>query len=179
MTFAFKKITSVMAVTVLAAGLCTTAAAESALVSNGSTSMPVQSYIPFNGGIDLNTNHLLKRGIANYMEGDYRTAAMLLHRALRTNPSEGFANYYMGLTKAKIGNHRDAIKYLARANRVFANAPNSYAALGQSYAELGQVDKAQKVLANLERVKTCDIGCASASEVEAAKLLIKRAIGQL
>ena len=92
MTFAFKKITSVMAVTVLAAGLCTTAAAESALVSNGSTSMPVQSYIPFNGGIDLNTNHLLKRGIANYMEGDYRTAAMLLHRALRTNPSEGFAN---------------------------------------------------------------------------------------
>jgi len=178
MTYSIKLIASAFAVTFLTVSLCSTATAESALVANGETAMPVQSFIPMKGGIDLNSNHLLKRGIANYMEGDYSTAAMLLHRALRTNPSEGFANYYMGLTKAKIGNHRDAIKYLARANRVFANAPNSYVALGQSYAELGQVDKAQKVLTNLERVKTCNVGCASASEVEAAKLLIKRAIGK-
>ena len=178
MTYILKKLSATLVVTVLATGLCSAATAESALVSNGATSMPVQSYIPFNGGIDLNSNHLLKRGIANYMEGDYTTAAMLLHRALRTNPSEGFANYYMGLTKAKIGNHRAAVKYLARANRVFANAPNSYAALGQSYAQLGEVDKARRVLANLDQIKTCASGCASASEVEAARRVIKSAIGQ-
>jgi len=130
------------------------------------------------GGVDLNSNHLLKRGIANYAEGDYSTAAMLLHRSLRGNPRDGYANYYMGLTKAKIGNNRGAIKYLAKANRVFANAPNSYAALGKAYAELGQVDKAQHVLARLEKVKVCDVSCASAEDVAIARKIIKQALGQ-
>lgn len=178
MTFKMPKIISALAALAVTAALAGTASAESALVQAQSTSMPVQIYLPVHGGVDLNSNHLLKRGIANYAEGDYSTAAMLLHRSLRGNPHDGYANYYMGLTKAKIGNNRTAIKYLAKANRVFANAPNSYAALGKAYAELGQIDKAQRVLARLEKVKVCDVSCASTEDVAIARKIIKRALGQ-
>lgn len=172
------KTTSTIFITALCASFAMTASAESALVQSKSAPMPVQTFVPFNGSVDLNSNHLLKRGIENYTEGDYSTAAMLLHRALRGNPGDGYANYYMGLTKAKIGNNRSAVKYLARANRVFANAPNSYAALGKAYAELGQKDKAKRVLAKLDKVKVCDINCASADDVAAARSVIVKALGQ-
>ena len=164
--------------TVSFAATANAAGADSGFIAAKSAPMPVQSYVPFNGSVDLNSNFLLKRGIQNYVDGDYTTAAMLLHRSLRGNPNEGFANYYMGLTKAKIGNNRGALPYLKRANKIFANAPQSYAALGEAYAKTGQLEKAQRVLTALETVKTCSINCPSASDINSAKMVIKRAIGQ-
>lgn len=135
------------------------------------TSMPVQSYVPTELSNDLNTNHLLKRAIINYKEGNTDTAAMLLHRTLRTDGSNPVANYYMGLTKKKQGSMRTALKHLKIANAVFANAPQSYAALGEVYVELGRIDDARHLITRLDTVEG-----ASFADVQTAKSIIQTAI---
>lgn len=140
------------------------------------SAQPVKTFIPFNGSVDLNSNHLLKRGIINYYEGDYTMASLLLHRSLRRS-SNPLGHYYMGLTKAKIGNTRTAVKHLKRANSVYSNAPETYAALGEAYAKLGQNEKARQTLAQLNALKTCSINCPSAQDIKRARDTIEASLG--
>jgi len=168
-----KNIISKTVVTVILTALATTASAESIFVRKTSTPTPVRT-----STVEINYSFFLKRGIQNYLEGDYTTASMLLHRALRNNPSDGVGNYYMGLTKVKIGNDRGALPYLKLANQIFPNAPQSYEALGAAYAKSGQTKKAQRVLSELDSIKTCAENCASSADIESARMIIKSAIGQ-
>ncbi|WP_371398286.1 tetratricopeptide repeat protein [Fretibacter rubidus] len=137
------------------------------------SSVPVQVYLPSDFNSDRNTGYLLSRAIINYNEGDTTTASMLLHRSLRSDPYNPMANYYMGLTKKKQGNYRKAVKHLKLANRVFANAPQSYAALGEVYVALGRLDDAQVLISKLDSVKG-----ASDADIQSAKAIIQAAIAR-
>lgn len=138
------------------------------------TSQPVRSFNSFDGTqAGVNVPHLLKRTIANYEAGDYHMASILAHRLLRSNSRNALGHYYLGLTKQKQGNMRKAERHLKIANQTFANAPQSYAALGQVYVENGKPEKAQKLLGKLDRLTN-----ANQAEVDMAKNIIKTALAQ-
>ncbi|MGB0906703.1 MAG: tetratricopeptide repeat protein [Maricaulaceae bacterium] len=141
-------------------------------------SRPGISFAP-SGGVSWSENpsYLYERAYVNFSEGDFATASMLLRRILRTDESNAAANYLMGLTKAEQGNSRQAVRYLTIANRIFSNAPQSYAALGQAYVQNGQLDKARVVLAAVGELTTnCSSICASTSDIREAQHAIKTAM---
>ena len=137
------------------------------------SSAPVQTFLHSDTQSDLNTSYLLKRGIANFNEGDMTTASMLLHRSLRSDPFNPVANYYMGLTKKKQGNMKRAVRHLTYANKVFANAPQSYAVLGEVYVALGRIEDADALIGKLDSVQG-----AKPADVQAAKRTIQAAIAR-
>lgn len=138
------------------------------------TSQPVRSFNSFDGTqAGANVPHLLERTIANYEAGDYHMASMLAHRLLRSNSRNALGHYYLGLTKQKQGNMRKAERHLKIANQIFANAPQSYAALGQVYVENGKPEKAQRLLGKLDELTS-----ANQTEVDMAKKIIITALAQ-
>ena len=124
-----------------------------------------------------NTQNLFKYALNDFHAGNFADASRNLHDILVTHPNDPYANYYMGLTKSELGNHRKAIKHLMVSKTYFPNDPQVYSALGSSFAAEGKHDEARLVLDDLEHLSTiCANICETASDIDIAKNNIENAL---
>lgn len=121
-----------------------------------------------------------ERALADFNAGNYADASRNFHDILAARPADPYANYFMGLSKQKMGNHRKAIRHLSYSKKVFPNAPQVYAALGTSLVADGRHEQARGLLADLDALdRGCADACASAGDISKAKMHLRAAIAGL
>lgn len=149
------------------------------LQKNVVTSMPGTSTVGYLGnGFIENAPFQFKRGIHHFKSGNYADASQHFGRILRYSPRDPMANYYMGVSKQKLGNHRKAIRHLKFSRYMFAGVAEVHAALGQSLVAEGRIDEARKVLADIEALdRGCADICKAQGRIDTAKKIMTTALG--
>lgn len=85
----------------------------------------------------------LERGIGLYQRKDYVHAEGVLRRALRTNPDDWRAPFYVGVIQIERQRYGLAIPYLERALALNTREPKILNALGVVYFKLERLDMAK------------------------------------
>jgi Flp pilus assembly protein TadD len=85
----------------------------------------------------------LKRGIHLYQQKAFPGAELELRRALRANPDEWKAPFYVGAIQIEKKRYGMAIPYLERALTLNPTEPKILNALGVAYFKLGRLDMAK------------------------------------
>ena len=85
----------------------------------------------------------LERGISHYRQGALAHAEVELRQALRANPKEWKAPFYVGAIQILLKRFDMAIPYLERALVLNPTEPKISNALGVAYFNLGKLDLAR------------------------------------
>ncbi len=91
-------------------------------------------------------------GQAYMNAGRYSDADNEFNTILRMDPDKPNGNYGLGLNFSRQGRYEDAILQFKEAIRLDSKFYDGYAELGYAYADLGEIDQAQRIVDNLERV---------------------------
>ena len=85
----------------------------------------------------------VERGVHLYVNADYPKAQADFRRAMRLDPDEWKAPFYMGIIKIHLKNYSMAIPYLERALTLNPTEPKVSNALGTAYFKLDRLDMAK------------------------------------
>lgn len=115
-------------------------------------------------------------GIEFLRASDFKAAERKFSHVLKASKSHAPTNFYMGVAKVGQEKHKSASRYFKSAVRYDKNYYEAYAALGKAYVNSSKVDKAQKVLLDLnERAAECG-ECIDAARIQKAQKDIQTAL---
>ena len=134
-------------------------------VSSSTPSGPV-----YNPVVDYNA------GLKYLQEGEFKQADKKFSKVLKGTRRHAGANYYMGLAKVGQDKHKSSVRYFKNAARYDKGLVEAQGELGAAYVATGKLEKAQKVLADLEtRAVECG-DCSRITRIKAAQNKINAAI---
>jgi len=115
-------------------------------------------------------------GIEFLRASDFKSAERKFLHVLKASKSHAPSNFYMGVAKVGQEKHKSAARYFKSAVRYDKTYFEAYSALGKAYINSGKVEKAQKVLADLnERAADCGT-CNDAARIQKAQTIIQSAL---
>jgi len=95
----------------------------------------------------------LKQGISAYKEKRNQDAVRFLNQAIRNNPSDANAYYFLGLTHHRLKSHSRTIQALTKALSLKPDLADAHFFLGLAYYKLEDFAKAKAQFQTLRRMK--------------------------
>lgn len=89
----------------------------------------------------------------------WKNAVTMLKTIVRAEPNNAEANNLLGYSLRKSGDYKNAQGFYLKALKLQPSHKGAHEYLGELYVEIGQMQKAEKMLADLEKLcgnKTCE-----------------------
>ncbi|MCZ6558248.1 MAG: tetratricopeptide repeat protein [SAR324 cluster bacterium] len=137
--------------TAIIAGLVMLAPLAIAAGTASSSKPPVTSY---------------SKGVRAVQGGDFRSAIVLLERAVARDGRNADAYNYLGFSYRKLGKLDTALKHYRKALEIDPKHKGAHEYIGETHLQQNELGKAKKHLARLDKI--CWLGCEEYDDLKAA-----------
>ena len=137
----------------MAASALTMAAPALAAGSGGGTGLPATP-----SGPQIDPAQSYQEGLEALQAGDYETAEDKFNEVLTVARKMPEANYYMGVTKVRLGKEKSSVRYFKRAIKALPNFVEAREQLALVQISIGKPDDAAE---QLEALKAIEADCAA------------------
>lgn len=161
------------------AGVASAQGYDSAQIQSVETSAPAVSTPASIGDAVSMPRGPLANGIAALNAQNFVRAEEMFSSAVRRNPRDAEANFYLGATRMDLGKWKDAQPHLELAARRLPSHPDPKGRLGVTYAKLGDTTGALEQRAALVRMASdCEQTCRLSPYIDAGISMIDEALAK-